>query len=88
MKWKLRIPMFILVLGFISGIYQLYPNIIVFQENYLLESIQYIGTLLIIIYLLEKTEVNEKKVYYLIGIAIIIVGFLFDYLIEEIDLSS
>jgi arginine exporter protein ArgO len=83
MKWKLRIPMMILVFGFISGIYQLYPNITIFQDNNILRSIQYFGTLGIIIYLLEKTEVNEKKVHYLIGIAIIIVGFLFDYLMKR-----
>lgn len=82
MKWKLRIPMIIFVFGLISGIYQLYPDIALFQENDLLSSIQYIGTLGILIYLLEKSEVNERKVHFVIGIAIIFAGFLFDYLTE------
>jgi hypothetical protein len=80
MNWKLRIPLMIFVFGFISGIHQYYPNIIIFQENDFLRSVQYIGTLGIIIYLLEKTEINEKKIHFLVGIVLIFAGFVIDYL--------
>jgi hypothetical protein len=70
----------IFVLGLISGTYQYYPNIILFKENYLLRSIQYLGTFGIIIYPLEKTKINEIKVHIIGGIALIISGFLIDYL--------
>lgn len=79
MVWKLRIPMMLFVFGFISGIHQYFPKIIIFQENDILRSIQYICTLGLILYLLEITGINEKKVNFTLGIALIIAGFLSDY---------
>ncbi|UII57596.1 hypothetical protein LS684_09280 [Cytobacillus spongiae] len=79
MKWKLRIPMMLFIFGLVSGIYQYFPNIVFFKDNYLLNSIQYLASIGITIYLLEKTEINEKKVHFLIGIGLIIAGLLIDY---------
>jgi hypothetical protein len=81
MKWKLRIALIIFVFGFISGIHQYYPNIIIFQENISVRNIQYMGTLGIIIYLLEKTGVNEKEIHFSVGITFIFAGFIIDYLL-------
>lgn len=80
MKWKLRIPMMLFIFGLVSGIYQYYPNIIVFQENYILNSLQFLASIGIPIYILEKTQINEKQVNFLFGILLIFSGVLIDYL--------
>ncbi|GGF26902.1 hypothetical protein GCM10010954_27440 [Halobacillus andaensis] len=79
MKWKLRIPMMIFVFGLVSGVHQYIPGIIIFQDSYLLRSVQYIGTLAVIIYLLEVFKINEIKVHFSLGLLLILNGFLFDY---------
>ncbi|WP_223702120.1 hypothetical protein [Sutcliffiella deserti] len=81
MKWKLRIPMMLFILGLVSGIYQYFPNLMIFKEYYLLNSIQYLASIGVPIYFLEKTEMNEKKVNLLIGIALIFSGLLIDSLL-------
>ncbi|QOR64791.1 hypothetical protein IM538_13085 [Cytobacillus suaedae] len=86
MKWKLRIPLMLFIFGLVSGIYQYYPNIIMFKENYILNSLQYLGSIGIPIYLCEKTGINEKKVNFLIGIIIIILGLLIDYFTMKIQM--
>ncbi|WP_102262642.1 hypothetical protein [Mesobacillus jeotgali] len=80
MKWKLRIPMMLFILGLVSGIYQYYPNIMISQENYLLNSIQFLASIGIPIYILEKTEINKKQINFLFGILLIFSGVLIDYL--------
>jgi hypothetical protein len=80
MKWKLRIPMMLFIFGLVSGIYQYCPNIIVFQENYVLNSLQFLASIGIPIYILEKTKINEKQVNFLYGILLIFSGVLIDYL--------
>ncbi|MFD1359865.1 hypothetical protein ACFQ4X_18410 [Fictibacillus halophilus] len=80
MKWKLRIPMMLFVFGLISGIHQYFPYIIIFQESDILRSIQYLGTLGIIFFVLEKSGIHEKKVNITFGLALIATGFLADYL--------
>ncbi|MCP3027173.1 hypothetical protein [Halobacillus sp. A5] len=78
MEWKLRIPMIIFVFGIISGIYQLFPSITIFENSYVLRSVQYIGSLAIVIFLLELTGMHEKKISVFFGITLILNGFLFD----------
>jgi hypothetical protein len=80
MKWKLRIPMMLFIFGMVSGIYQYYPNIMLFQENYLLHSVQFLASIGIPIYILEKTQINEEQVNFLFGILLIFSGVLIDYL--------
>ncbi|MBM7661089.1 hypothetical protein JOC85_001861 [Bacillus mesophilus] len=79
MKWKLRIPMMLFIFGLVSGIYQYNPNIIIFKESYILNSLQYLASIGIPIYLCEKTGLNEKRVHFSIGIILIILGLLIDY---------
>lgn len=79
MKWKLRIPMIIFVFGVVSGVFQYWQPVIM-VGNYFLDSLFFIGAVGIIIYILEKKEINDKKVHFMIGILLIVVGFLADYL--------
>lgn len=79
MKWKLRIPMIIFVCGVLSGVFQYWQPVIT-VGNYILDSLFFIVPVGIIIYILEKTEVNDKKVPAMIGILLIVSGFLADYL--------
>lgn len=79
MKWKLRIPMMLFVFGFILSIYQYFPDII-FQENMFLRSIQYLGTLALIFYILERSGIHEKKINVSVGLALIVTEFLADYI--------
>ncbi|MFT9596276.1 hypothetical protein [Mesobacillus sp.] len=80
MKWKLRIPLMLFIFGLVSGIYQYYPNIMISQENFLINSIQFLVSIGIPIYILEKTQINEKQVNFLFGILLIFSGVLIDYL--------
>jgi hypothetical protein len=80
MKWKLRIPMMLFIFGLVSGIYQYFPNIMVSSDNYLLNSIQFLASIGIPIYFLEKTQINEKQINFLFGILLIFSGVIIDYL--------
>ncbi|WP_010280816.1 hypothetical protein [Bacillus timonensis] len=64
-----------------SGIYQYNPIVIIFKENFILSSIQYLLSIGIPIYVLEKTGIHEKKVNFGIGIALIISGLGADYIL-------
>jgi hypothetical protein len=79
LKCKLRIPMMLFVFGLISSIYQYFPDII-FRDNYILRSIQFLCTLGLIFYILERTRIHEKKVNVTFCSALIITGLLADYL--------
>ncbi|WP_349409914.1 hypothetical protein [Pseudalkalibacillus sp. SCS-8] len=79
MKWKLRIPLFIFVCGLLSGIYQYFPSITLFQSNDFLRSMQFIGSIVVVFFLLEKLAINEKVVHASVGIAIIFAGVMIDY---------
>jgi hypothetical protein len=71
--------MMLFVFGLISSVHQYFPDIIIYQDSYILRSIQYLGTLGLVFYVLEKTEIHEKKVNFTLGIALVIAGFLSDY---------
>ncbi|MCD4840085.1 hypothetical protein LRS37_14715 [Neobacillus sedimentimangrovi] len=61
MYWKLRIPLFLLVLGTISGLVQQYPKVFLVYTNYFIRSAVFIGLIGIIFSILEMTKMNEKK---------------------------
>ncbi|MDV2582583.1 hypothetical protein [Alkalibacillus haloalkaliphilus] len=81
MYWKLRIPLLLGVIGVISGLVQKFPNLFFVNTSYFIRSAVFIGLIGIIFTILEKTNVNEKKVHFTIGIGIILFGIIFDYLI-------
>ena len=80
MYWKLRIPLLLGVIGVISGFVQKLPNFFLMNTSYFIKSAIFIGLIGIIFTVLEKTNINEKKVHFLIGIGLIFFGIIFDYL--------
>ncbi|MFC0561527.1 hypothetical protein ACFFH4_21710 [Halalkalibacter alkalisediminis] len=50
------------------------------STSYFISSTVFIGLIGIIFTILEKTKVNEKKVHFMIGVGIILIGIMFDYL--------
>ncbi|WP_404349485.1 hypothetical protein LG311_02985 [Sutcliffiella horikoshii] len=80
MYWKLRIPLLLCSFGIISGFVQIFHHLFFVNIPYLINSVIFIGLIVIIFTLLEKTRVNEKKVHFSLGAAIILFGITFDYL--------
>ncbi|QKE72040.1 hypothetical protein HPK19_04160 [Arthrobacter citreus] len=80
MYWKLRIPLFLFVLGTISGLVQKFPEIFLVNTSYFIRSAVFIGLIGIIFTIFEKTKINEKRVHFTIGIILIFLGILIDYL--------
>ncbi|PEL14450.1 hypothetical protein CN601_00060 [Bacillus sp. AFS017336] len=80
MYCKLRIPLFLFVLGTISGLFQKFPEILLVNTSYYIRSAVFIGLIVIIITIFEKTQINDKKVHFTIGIVLIFLGILIDYL--------
>jgi hypothetical protein len=73
MKWRLRIPLILFVFGAMSGFVQY------FNLNL---GVAYLLIIGVIIYFLEKTEVNEKRVHFSIGILLILLGLLIDFFVR------
>lgn len=80
MYWKLRIPLFLFVLGIISGLIQEFPEIFLVNTTYLIRSAVFIGLIGIIFTIFEKTKINEKKVHFTVGIVLILIGIQIDLL--------
>ena len=80
MYWKLRIPLILGIIGVISGLVQKFPNLFLVNTSYFIRNAVFIGLIGIIFTILEKTDVNEKKVHFTIGVGIILFGIIFDYL--------
>ncbi|HET7579131.1 MAG TPA: hypothetical protein VFK33_07615 [Bacillales bacterium] len=78
-RWKLRFPLFIFIVGFISGIYQYFPAVSVFENDWL-GSLQFLGTIAIIVLILEKTRMNDRKAHFIVGLMIIAAGYFADTL--------
>ncbi|MCQ2009849.1 hypothetical protein NOM01_07495 [Sporolactobacillus sp. STSJ-5] len=79
MYWKLRIPLFLLTIGVISGLYQKFPWLFLVDTNYFIRSALFIGTVGLLYILLEKNKINDKKVHFTIGLLFICIGFAFDH---------
>lgn len=80
MYWKLRIPLFLFILGAISGLVQKFTEIFLVNTSYFIRSAVFIGLIGIIFTILEKTKINEKKIHFIIVIGLIFLGVLIDYL--------
>lgn len=78
MKWKLRIPLILFVISITSSIYQTLNSSFT-SNSYLLNSFIYILITGAIIFILEKTRINDKEIHISIGIIIIIVSIFLDY---------
>ncbi|MEQ6378770.1 hypothetical protein RZN25_18400 [Bacillaceae bacterium S4-13-56] len=77
MVWNLRIPLTLFLFGLISGMYQYYNNLFLFK-NSLLNSIQFILTIILIFVIFEKQGLNSKKVHFSFGLLIVAFGFFVD----------
>jgi len=80
MYWKLRIPLFLFVLGTISGLIQQFPEIFLVNTTYFIRSAVFICLIGIIFFIFEKTKINEKQVHFTIGIVLILLGIQIDFL--------
>ena len=80
MYWKLRIPLFLFFLGVLSGLQQKFSSFFLVNTSDFIRNIVFIGLIGIVFAILESAKINEKKVHFTIGIGIILLGFLFDYL--------
>ncbi|MDF2910753.1 MAG: hypothetical protein K0Q56_1634 [Sporolactobacillus laevolacticus] len=80
MYWKLRIPLFIFVIGAVSGIFQRYARLLFLNRSSFIASVVFISVIVILFTVLERTKINEKNVHFTVGIGLIIIGFLIDYL--------
>ena len=78
--WKLRIPLILFILGTTAGLYQSFPGLFLFENSFFV-SIQYIGVNALLIWFLEVTEKNEKRVHFAIGILVIVAAFFIDFLL-------
>ncbi|ALC90725.1 hypothetical protein AM500_13715 [Bacillus sp. FJAT-18017] len=81
MEWKLRIPLFLLTMGTLSGLAQKYPEFFLVNSTYLIRSAFFLGLVAALYLLLEKTKINDLNVHYSIGIGLISVGILVDYIL-------
>lgn len=79
MEWKLRIPLMLFVFGAISGLFQKFSEIFLADTSNLLKIIIFIGLIGMMIAILEKTEINEKKISFTAGIGLIFLAVLIDY---------
>lgn len=78
MYWKLRIPLFLFVLGTVSGLVQKYPEIFLVNTSYFIRSAVFIGLIGVIFMIFEKTKINEKEIHFTIGIGLIFLGIFID----------
>lgn len=77
-RWKLRIPLILFIFGVSAALYQSYPTLFLFPTSSLLSSIQYIGGLALLIWLSERSGLNDKEIHFSIGILLIAIGFTVD----------
>jgi type III secretory pathway component EscS len=71
MYWNLRIPLFLFVMGTISGLQQKFPVLFLVHTNYFIRNALFIGLIVGIFTIMEQTKINEKKVHFFIGILLI-----------------
>lgn len=76
---KLRIPIYILILGIVTGVTQ------IINKNTTPSKIEsYIGSILffliigIAVFISERSRLNDKKVNLFAGLSVIVVGIIFD----------
>ncbi|MEA1854197.1 hypothetical protein MKX67_05795 [Cytobacillus sp. FSL W7-1323] len=74
MRWKLRIPLILLTMGLMSKLYQLFIG-----NGSFFNSLLYIFLTGGVIFILERTGINNQKVHFSFGVQIIIAGILVDY---------
>ncbi|MCL1631964.1 hypothetical protein M3N64_08380 [Sporolactobacillus sp. CPB3-1] len=82
MHWKLRIPLLLLTLGTISGIYQKIPAIFWDHLGYVMSSALFFIIIALLFMLFERLGINKRNVHFSIGLSLIFMGYFFDLLMK------
>jgi len=76
---KLRIPIFIFVLGVVSGIVQMINNnYSTTKTGSYIQSILFFLIIGLTVFICERSGLNDKKVDFLVGLSLIAFGILID----------
>ncbi|CDQ41552.1 hypothetical protein M948_20375 [Virgibacillus sp. CM-4] len=78
-KITLRIPLLILIFSLVSAIIKYFPQIMIFKSNYFLNSAQFLFSVIIIFFILEKTNINKKEITISSAIVMVLSIFIIDY---------
>ncbi|MGM0522994.1 MAG: hypothetical protein ACQER2_02965 [Bacillota bacterium] len=84
MYWKLRLPLMLAVFGIVAGLFDGLSATLLANASYVERSASYLTIVGIIIYMLEKTGINEKRAHVSISAAIILFGFIFEAFVLSI----
>lgn len=63
MYWKLRLPLMLAVFGIVAGLFDGLSATLLANASYVARSASYLMIVGIIIYILEKTGINEKRAH-------------------------
>jgi len=75
---KLRIPLFLLILGIFYALTNWYPQVYL-SGNSLINKLQFYAMVGLTLFILEKLDINSKKVNVFVGLLLIAFGALIDY---------
>ena len=78
MYWKLRLPLMLTVFGIVAGLFDGLFATLLANASYVARSANYLMIVGIIIYMLEKTGINEKRAHVSISAAIVLFSFIFE----------
>ncbi|GEM02866.1 hypothetical protein SAMN05421839_1596 [Halolactibacillus halophilus] len=78
MYWKLRLPLMLATFGVVAGLFDGMLATFLMNASYVERSASYLTIVGIIIYMLEKTGINEKRVHVSISVAIVLFGLIFE----------
>lgn len=84
MYLKLRIPLMLAVFGVVAGLFDGLSATLLTNASYVAKSAIYLMIVGIIIYMLEKTGINEKRSHVSISAAIVLFGFIFEAFVFSI----
>ncbi|PXW91815.1 hypothetical protein DES38_104250 [Streptohalobacillus salinus] len=78
MYWKMRMPLILASFGIIAGLFERFFTVFMINASYYTRSASYLIIVGSIIFILEKTGINEKRVHALIGVVIILFAVVFE----------
>ena len=84
MYWKLRLPLMLAVFGVVAGLFDGLSATLLTNASYVARSASYLMIVGIIIYMSEKTGINEKRAHVSISVAMILFGFVFEAIMLRI----
>lgn len=79
MTIKLRIPIYLMTFGIVSGIFQLAMRSEMPNVPSLILTLAFFLIMGFILYTFEKVQLTEKETHFSFGILLVAIGFLADY---------